>query len=155
MSARSREIYLPAFEASVREARVGAIMDSYNLVNGVHSTQNRHINVDILKHDWGFDGIVMSDWDATYDGVAAANNGLDLEMPAGKFMSKATLIPAIKEGKVSESTIDDKVRRIPAQGHRIRILRPGTDGYRRPALQPGGQGSRSARSSRRHGSPEE
>jgi beta-glucosidase len=107
-----REIYLPAFEASVREAKVGAIMDSYNLVNGVHSTQNGHINVDILKHDWGFDGIVMSDWDATYDGVAAANHGLDLEMPAGKFMNKATLIPAINEGKVSESTIDDKVRRI-------------------------------------------
>ncbi|MFZ0760175.1 MAG: glycoside hydrolase family 3 C-terminal domain-containing protein [Candidatus Sulfotelmatobacter sp.] len=107
-----REIYLPAFEAAVREAKAGAVMDSYNPVNGVHSTQNHHINVDILKHDWGFDGILMSDWDATYDGVAAANNGLDLEMPSGKFMNRATLIPAIKEGKVSEATIDDKVRRI-------------------------------------------
>jgi beta-glucosidase len=107
-----REIYLPAFEAAVREAKVGAVMDSYNLVNGVHSTQNHHINVDILKHDWGFDGIVMSDWDATYDGVAAANNGLDLEMPSGRFMNKTMLMAAIKEGKVSEATIDDKVRRI-------------------------------------------
>jgi len=107
-----REIYLPAFEAAVREAKVGAVMDSYNLVNGVHSTQNHNLNVEILKHDWGFDGIVMSDWDATYDGVAAANNGLDLEMPAGRFMNKATLTAAIKEGKVSEATIDDKVRRI-------------------------------------------
>lgn len=107
-----REIYLPAFEASVREAKAGAVMDSYNLVNGVHSTQNHHINVDILKNDWKFDGVVMSDWDATYDGIAAANNGLDLEMPAGRFMSRATLLPAIKEGKVSEATIDDKVRRI-------------------------------------------
>jgi len=107
-----REIYLPAFEASVREAKVGAIMDSYNLVNGVHSTQNHHINVDVLRQDWGFDGIVMSDWDATYDGIASANNGLDLEMPAGKFMNKGTLIPAIKDGKVSEATIDEKVRRI-------------------------------------------
>ena len=50
-----REIYLPAFEAAVREAKVGAVMDSYNLVNGVHSTQNQHINIDILKHDWRFD----------------------------------------------------------------------------------------------------
>src|SRR5689334_18812864 len=93
-----REIYLPAFEASVREAKTGAVMDSYNLVNGVHSTQNHHINVDILKNGWKFDGVVMSDWDATYDGIAAANNGLDLEMPAGRFMSRATLLPAVKEG---------------------------------------------------------
>ncbi|MBZ5682691.1 MAG: glycoside hydrolase family 3 C-terminal domain-containing protein [Acidobacteriia bacterium] len=107
-----REIYLPAFEAVVREAKVGAVMDSYNLVNGVHSTQNHHINVDILKNDWKFDGILMSDWDATYNGVAAANNGLDLEMPSGKFMNRATLIPAISEGEVSQATIDDKVRRI-------------------------------------------
>ncbi|HTS37034.1 MAG TPA: glycoside hydrolase family 3 C-terminal domain-containing protein [Candidatus Solibacter sp.] len=107
-----REIYLPAFEASVREAKVGAVMDSYNLVNGVHSTQNSHLNIDVLRDDWGFDGIVMSDWDATYDGVASANNGLDLEMPAGRFMNKATLMPAIKDGKVSEATIDEKVRRI-------------------------------------------
>src|SRR5437660_3706740 len=92
-----REIYLPAFEAAVREAKAGAVMDSYNLVNGVHSTQNHHLNVDILKNDWKFDGILMSDWDATYDGIAAANNGLDLEMPSGKFMNRATLIPAIKD----------------------------------------------------------
>ena len=107
-----REIYLPAFEAAVREAKVGAVMDSYNLVNGVHSTQNHYINIDILKHDWGFDGILMSDWDATYDGVAAANNGLDLEMPSGHFMNRTTLMAAIKDAKVSEATIDDKVRRI-------------------------------------------
>ena len=71
-----REIYLPAFEASVREAQIGAVMDSYNLVNGVHMTQNPHLNIEILKKDWGFDGILMSDWGSTYDGVAAANGGL-------------------------------------------------------------------------------
>ena len=107
-----REIYLPAFEAAVREAHVGAVMDSYNLVNGVHSTQNHHLNVDILRNDWKFDGILMSDWDATYDGIAAANNGLDLEMPTGKFMNRSTLIPAISTGEVSQATLDDKVRRI-------------------------------------------
>src|SRR5262249_35721559 len=101
-----REIYLPAFEASVREAKVGAVMNSYNLINGVHATQNPHLNIDILRKDWGFDGILMSDWDSTYDGVAAANSGLDLEMPNGKFMNKETLIPAIRAGKVSEATID-------------------------------------------------
>ncbi len=107
-----REIYLPAFEASVKEAHVGAIMDSYNLVNGVHMTQNGELNNELVKKEWGFDGIIMSDWDATQDGVAAANGGLDLEMPSAKFMNRETLLPAIKSGKVSVATIDDKVRGI-------------------------------------------
>jgi beta-glucosidase len=106
------EIYLPTFEAAVKEAHVGAIMDSYNLINGQHATQNGSLNNLIAKKEWGFDGIVMSDWDATYDGVAAANGGLDLEMPSPKFMNRTTLLPAVKEGSVSEATIDDKVRRI-------------------------------------------
>lgn len=107
-----REIYLPAFEAAVKEAHVGAIMDSYNLVNGTHSTQNGWMNNQVAKHDWGFKGIIMSDWVAVYDGVAAANNGLDLEMPFGRYMAPNVLLPAIKAGQVSEATIDDKVRRI-------------------------------------------
>src|ERR1700693_3401884 len=107
-----REIYLPAFEASVREAKVGAVMDAYNLVNGVYMTQNNHLNNEILKKEWGFDGILMSDWGATHDGVAAANGGLDLEMPSPTFMNNDTLLPALKEGKISEATLDDKVRRI-------------------------------------------
>ena len=89
-----REIYLPTFEAAVKEAHVGAIMDSYNLTNGEHMTQNGHLNNDVVKKEWGFDGIIMSDWDATYDGVAAANGGLDLEMPSAKFMNRAGLLPA-------------------------------------------------------------
>jgi beta-glucosidase len=107
-----REIYLPAFEAAVREGHAGAVMNSYNLVNGVHATQNPHLNLDILKGDWKFDGILMSDWDATYSAIGAANNGLDLEMPSGKFMNPANLLAAIKSGQVTESTIDEKVRRI-------------------------------------------
>jgi beta-glucosidase len=107
-----REIYLPVFEAAVKEGHVGAIMDSYNLTNGLHMTQNGYLNTDVVKKEWDFAGIVMSDWDATYDGVAAANGGLDVEMPSGKFMNRATLLPAIKAGTVSEATIDDKVRRI-------------------------------------------
>src|SRR5258706_6381737 len=107
-----REIYLPTFEAAVKEAHVGAIMDSYNLTIGIHMSQNGHLNIDVAKKEWGFDGIIMSDWDSTYDGVGAANGGLDLEMPSGKFMNRATLLPAVKSGQVSEATIDDKVRRI-------------------------------------------
>ena len=107
-----REIYLPAFEASIKEAHLAAIMDSYNLVNGVHMTQNAYLNNEVVKKGWGFDGIIMSDWGATHDGVAAANGGLDLEMPSAVFMNRATLLPAIQQGKVTVATIDDKVRRI-------------------------------------------
>src|SRR6266566_3017446 len=87
-----REIYLPAFEAAVKQAHVGAIMDSYNLINGAHATQNGYFNADILRKQWGFDGIVMSDWRSTYDGVAAANSGLDLEMPTAEFMTRQNLL---------------------------------------------------------------
>jgi beta-glucosidase len=107
-----REIYLPAFEAAIKEAHVGALMTSYNLVNGLHMTENAALVEALVKKEWAFDGVVMSDWDATYDGVAAANAGLDLEMPSAKFMNRQTLLPAIKAGKVAEATIDDKVRRI-------------------------------------------
>lgn len=107
-----REIYLPAFEAAVTKGHVDAVMNSYNLLNGVHATQNEFLNLKVLKGEWGFKGILMSDWDATYDGVAAANNGLDLEMPSPRFMNAPTLLPAIKDGKVKEATIDDKILRI-------------------------------------------
>lgn len=107
-----REIYLPAFEAAVKEAHVGALMDSYNLVNGEHMTQNGYLNNQVVKREWKFSGIIMSDWDATHDGVAAANGGLDLEMPSGRFMNRSTLLPAVRDGQVSVTTIDDKIRRI-------------------------------------------
>jgi beta-glucosidase len=107
-----REIYLPAFEAAVKDAHVGAVMDSYNLVNGAHMTENQLLDTEILKKEWGFQGVLMSDWSATYDGIAAANSGLDLEMPSGTFMNRKTLLPAVRDGEVSVAAIDDKVRRI-------------------------------------------
>ncbi len=107
-----REIYLPAFEAAVKEAHVGAIMDSYNFTNGERLTESVHLNLEIARKDWGFDGVIMSDWLATYDGVAAAHGGLDLEMPSGAHLNRKTLLPAIEQGKVSVAAIDDKVRHI-------------------------------------------
>lgn len=107
-----REIYMPAFEAAVKEAKVASVMNSYNAVNGEHATQNRHINVEVLKREWGFDGVLMSDWDSTYDTLAAANAGLDLEMPSGRHFNREALLPLIQSGKVAQATIDDKVRRI-------------------------------------------
>ena len=107
-----REIYLPAFEAAVTKGHVDAVMNSYNLINGVHATENPFLNLQLLKGEWGFKGILMSDWDATYSTVGAANNGLDLEMPGPRFMNPKALLAAVKSGEVKESTIDDKLLRL-------------------------------------------
>jgi beta-glucosidase len=114
-----RELYLPIFESAVKEAHVGAVMSSYNVLNGQHMSANPYLIDAVLKREWGFDGVYMSDWGATHDGVAAANAGLDIEMPTGQFMNRASLGPAVREGKVTVATIDDKVRRILKLGARF------------------------------------
>jgi beta-glucosidase len=134
-----RELYLPAFEASVKEAKVACIMDAYNLVNGVHMTENSHLNSEIAKQEWGFDGFIMSDWGATHNGLAAANAGLDLEMPSPAYMNPQTLEPALKEGRLNMATLDDKVRRILRKAVQFGFLdRPQTDA-RRPAYSQNGR----------------
>jgi beta-glucosidase len=123
-----REIYLPAFEAAVREGHAGAIMDSYNRINGTFMTENAHLNTEIAKRQWHFDGLIMSDWIATHDGIASANGGLDLEMPAPLYFNPETLLPAIKSGKVKEAEIDDKVRRFLRVAARFGWITPAADG---------------------------
>jgi beta-glucosidase len=134
-----REIYLPVFEAAVKEARVGAIMDSYNLTNGQHMSQNKYLLTDVVKKEWGFDGLIMSDWSGTYDGVEAANAGQDLEMPSGLHMNQETLKPAIEQGKVSVATIDDKVRRILRTAARFGWLDGDQTGLSIPRFNPQGR----------------
>lgn len=106
-----REIYLPAFEASVLEADVLAVMNSYNRLNGPYTTESRHLNLDILKNGWGFRGLLMSDWGATHSVAPAANGGLDLEMPFGRHFGDS-LLAAVRAGQVAVSVIDDHVARI-------------------------------------------
>ena len=96
-----REIYLPAFEAAVTEGKVGAIMDGYNLTNGDYMSQHAYLNNDVAKGEWGFDGVIMSDWISTYDSIGMANGGLDIEMPEPTHFNRETLLPAIESGKVS------------------------------------------------------
>jgi beta-glucosidase len=120
-----REIYLPSFETAIKTAKVGALMDSYNLIRGQHATQNPYLDIDIVRKEYGFKGVLMSDWDATYDGIAAANAGLDIEMPTGKFMNQKTLLPAIKAGAVSEATIDLKLKHILDTAESFGWLDPG------------------------------
>lgn len=107
-----REINLPVFEAAIKEAHVGAVMPSYNLTNGEYMTANRHLLTDLLKREWGFSGVLMSDWGAVHSAQGAANGGTDIEMPGPQHMSHDSLMALIQSGRVSQSTIDDKVRRL-------------------------------------------
>ncbi len=106
------EIYLPAFRAAVQEAGVGSLMASYNLINTVHASENRYLNIDVLRNMWGFEGILMSDWTSTYSSINVANGGLDLEMPSGRAMKYERLAEAIENGVVDVRTIDLKVQHI-------------------------------------------
>ncbi|MBU0677603.1 MAG: glycoside hydrolase family 3 C-terminal domain-containing protein [Verrucomicrobia bacterium] len=107
-----REIYLPAFRAGIVEGGAWTAMAAYNKVRGDHCTANDHLQNEILKKEWGFDGIVMSDWGATHDTVGPALGGLDLEMPGpGNFFGDR-LLEAVKDGRVPEKMIDDKVMRL-------------------------------------------
>ena len=106
------EIYFPAFCKAIKEAHVGAVMNSYNLLNGVHATENEWLNVHILRNTWGFRGLLMSDWTSVYSVVNTANHGLDLEMPKGRYFNYENLSAAISNGLVTEKTIDLKVQHI-------------------------------------------
>lgn len=112
-----REIYLPAFEAAVKEGGVLSIMGAYNKFRGQHASHNKYLLQDILKTEWGFKGLVMTDWGAAHNTLEAANNGLDLEMypidgKKGNYYMGQALLDSIKAGKVDAKVVDDKVRRI-------------------------------------------
>jgi beta-glucosidase len=105
-----RELYMKPFEIAVTNG-VLSVMTSYNPVNGIHASQHDWLLNQVLKKEWKFRGMVMSDWGSCYDPLAMANGGLDLEMPRGKMYDSNNLVPLIESGKISQATIDDKVRR--------------------------------------------
>lgn len=113
------EIYFPAFKAAVQKAHVWAVMASYNKINGEYATANHYLLTRVLKKDWGFNGLVMSDWGAVHSTIPVVNSGLDLEMPTGRYLNIHTLMPAIKDGQVTDSTINDHVRRILRTQYRL------------------------------------
>ncbi|MCU4971437.1 glycoside hydrolase family 3 C-terminal domain-containing protein [Halobacteria archaeon AArc-m2/3/4] len=166
-----REIYLPAFEAAVTEADVSSVMASYNRINGTYAPQHRRLLTEVLKDEWGFEGFVVSDWWATHDGVAAAEAGLDLDMPGmpvydwqchgSTFLDLVAALPdeawfpkkdfaqfvsrpwqpanpnpnvledspfdeplreAIDDGRLEESILDEKIRRILREMARFGVL---------------------------------
>jgi len=110
------EIYLPAFKAAIQQGNAYTIMSAYNKVNGYWCSENDTLLNVILKKEWGFKGVVISDWGGVHHTVAAANAGLDIEMgsrgPYDNWYFAKPLLDSVKAGKVAESTIDDKVKRI-------------------------------------------
>ncbi|WP_163192947.1 glycoside hydrolase family 3 C-terminal domain-containing protein [Clostridium thermarum] len=124
-----REIYLPAFEAAVKEGKSYTIMSAYNKFRGTYCSHSNYLLDDILKGEWGYDGVVISDWGAVHDTYEAANCALDIEMNVTNnfdeyFLAKP-LIEAVKAGKVDEKVIDEKARRILRLMHRINIFEEG------------------------------
>lgn len=107
-----REIYFPAFKAAVQEAGCWAIMSAYNRLNGYHCSSNTTLLTDVLKNEWGFKGLVMSDWGAVHCTIPTLFAGLDIEMPRALYLTKEKVLDAVKRGLVKESKINDKVRRM-------------------------------------------
>ncbi|MBN1162001.1 MAG: glycoside hydrolase family 3 C-terminal domain-containing protein [Dehalococcoidales bacterium] len=107
-----REIYFPSFEKAVKEAGTWSVMCSYNKINGTYASANHWLLTEVLKEEWGFKGLVVSDWFATHSTAPAASAGLDLEMPGPALYFGKALLEAVKSGDVDVKTIDDKLRRI-------------------------------------------
>ena len=103
---RALEIYLPAFEAAVKAGEPATVMAAYNLLNGVYCSDNRYLLRDILRDEWGFEGVVVTDWGGLNDRVAAVEAGLDLEMPTSGGQFDADACSAVESGAVAEARID-------------------------------------------------
>lgn len=107
-----REIYLPPFQAAVQQAKAWTVMAAYNAVNGIAATEHAYLLTNILRNEWGFDGVVISDWyDAVKSTAASVNAGLDLEMPNARWRGER-LLCAVEQGEVSETTLDTSARRL-------------------------------------------
>ena len=104
-----REIYLTGFEIAVKEGHPRSIMSSYNLVNGTYANENKHLLMEILRGEWGFDGAVITDWGGSNDHALGVKNGSTLEMPAPGRDSVRELLAAVENGKISESDIDARL----------------------------------------------
>ncbi|MEE4302074.1 MAG: glycoside hydrolase family 3 protein [Pseudomonadales bacterium] len=106
-----REVYLRPFERAIREAGAWSLMSAYNRLNGEYCSANHWLLTELLREQWGFDGVVISDWGGTYDTVGPARAGLDLEMPGPPRRMGEALAAAVRAGEVDETALDDKVRR--------------------------------------------
>ena len=107
-----REIYLPAFEMAVKKGKPWTVMCAYNKLNGTYCSEHRELLTDILKNEWGFEGLVVSDWGAVHDRVAALKAGLDWQMPGPRERDVRAMVQAVRSGILDEAVLNESVRRI-------------------------------------------
>ncbi len=120
-----REIYLTAFEIAVKKAQPWTVMNSYNKINGFHGSENKHTHLDILRKEWGFDGVVVSDWGAVNDRVLGLKNGNDLEMPSSAGAGAKKIVDAVKSGELSEDVVNERA------GNVLKLILKAVDGAKK------------------------
>ncbi len=139
-----REIYLTPFEIAIKEGKPDTVMCSYNKINGIHASDNKELLTDILRTEWGFDGLVVTDWGALNDRIEGYKAGCDLNMPGGsQFMEKVTA-QAVRSGKLNESCIDatvERILRLVAQSQDIPVSQIDWDAHHALALKVAEQGA--------------
>ena len=123
-----REIYLTGFEIAVKKAKPWTVMNSYNKINGMHGSENRHTQVEILRDAWGYDGVVVSDWGAVNDRVLGLANGNDLEMPSSSGSGTRKIVEAVQNGTLDEAVVDERALNM------LNLMKKALDG-----MQPGYQ----------------
>lgn len=104
-----REIYFPAFEIAVKEAQPWTVMNSYNRINGVYASENHWMQEEVLRGEWGFEGLIVTDWGASVDRIPGLKNGTDLEMPSSGPLNTKKIIAAIESGELDEAVLDERV----------------------------------------------
>ena len=119
-----REIYLKGFEHIVKKGRPATLMCAYNKVNGEYASENKKLLTDIPRGEWGYEGLIMSDWGAVNDRVAGLNAGLDLEMPGDVAHNRQLIVDAVRDGRISEETLNTSVRRV------LTMVKNGIEGER-------------------------
>src|ERR687894_1073590 len=131
-----REIYLPAFERVVTSAQPWTVMCAYNKVNGTYASEHHWLLTEVLRDEWGFEGLVMSDWGAVHDRVAALDAGLDLEMPPDLGVSDAAIVAAARSGELDEAVLDRAVARVLRLGDRALsgVIDVGEEATARPGV---------------------
>lgn len=107
-----REIYFPAFETAVKKAQPWTVMCSYNRINGVYASEDPWLLTQVLREEWGFKGLVMSDWGAVSDRVKGLAAGMDLEMPGGNGSNDQQIVEAVRSGRLPQEQLDQAVERI-------------------------------------------
>ena len=117
-----REIYLTAFEIAVKKAKPWTVMNSYNKINGMHGSENKHTQIEILRDEWGYDGVVVSDWGAVNDRVLGLKNGNDLEMPSSSGSGAQKIVDAVRSGALDEAVVNERALNV------LNLIKKAADG---------------------------